>query len=38
MNLTTNAYKILDENPERRDHLENIVIDGRITLMCMLHK
>jgi hypothetical protein len=33
-----NAYKILCGNPEKRDHSENLVVDGKIILECILGK
>jgi hypothetical protein len=30
------AYQILVENPERRDHLEDLGISGRMILKCKL--
>jgi len=33
-----NAYKILVENPEGRRYLEDLDVDGRIILECILGK
>jgi hypothetical protein len=33
-----NAYIILIGNPKGRDHLEDLGIDGRIILKCILDK
>jgi hypothetical protein len=35
---TINAYRILVEKPERKNHLGDIGIDGSIILKCMLQK
>lgn len=33
-----NVYKILDKKPKKRDHLENVRVDGRMILKLIFEK